>query len=141
MHLNSGLLVSLVRSPSNMMGSWPLSSLIWLIPFFHFKTTLLELGITSQVFAIYTYLPRVNKDHLFVIFHTCSMYLLRPVHHRLHNYQHLKRKHTLYQQTCSTVHQHRKKLSFCTDYVISFQSTSEIREVKNKRLYFEKVMA
>ena len=83
----SGLLVSLIHS--------------WLIPFFRFsfwhftKTTLLQLDIASPVFAIYTYLPRVNKDHLFLIFHMCSMYLLRPVHRRLHNYQHLKRKHTL----------------------------------------------
>jgi len=33
------------------------------------------------------------------------------------------------------------KLSFLTGYVIGFQNISGIREVKNERLYFEKVMA
>ena len=85
----SGLLVSFIHSY--------LAYSLFHFSFSHFtKTTLLELGITSPVFAIYTYLPRMNKDHLFVIFHTCSMYLLRPVHRRLHNYQHLMIKHTLH---------------------------------------------
>ena len=70
LRLYSGLLVSLIHSylPYSFF-----SFFLW-----HFtKTTLLELSITSPVFAIYKYLPRVNKDHLLVLLHICSMYLLK----------------------------------------------------------------